>query len=141
LPGNDVVNRPPEDIEQPPVPLRLTVGDITSQQLVRHCALRPEGTLCYLDEMVCITLAALSHMGLTLISSGIGLPTPLNDFRKIIGMNLCITPSSLSLLAIEVSADIVNRVVEIAKTLLIPSYRYVFDETSGSSSENIKIFC
>jgi hypothetical protein len=52
LPGNDVVNRPPEDIEQPPVPLRLTVGDITSQQLVRHCALRPEGTLCYLDEMV-----------------------------------------------------------------------------------------
>jgi hypothetical protein len=43
--------------------------------------------------------------------------------------------------AIEVSADIVNRVVEIAKTLLIPSYRYVFDETSGSSSENIKIWC
>jgi hypothetical protein len=37
--------------------------------------------------------------------------------------------------AIEVSADIVNRVVDIAKTLLIPSYRYVFDETSGSSSE------
>jgi hypothetical protein len=28
------------------------VGDITSQQLVRHCALRPQGTLCYLDEMV-----------------------------------------------------------------------------------------
>jgi hypothetical protein len=26
LPGNDVVNRPPEDIEQPPVPLRLRVG-------------------------------------------------------------------------------------------------------------------
>jgi hypothetical protein len=41
---------------------------------------------------------------------------------------------------IEVSADIVSRVVEIAKTLLIPSYRYVFDETSGSSSENIKIW-
>jgi hypothetical protein len=40
----------------------------------------------------------LSQIGLTLISFGIGLPTPLNDFRKIIGMNLCITPSSLSLL-------------------------------------------
>jgi hypothetical protein len=41
---------------------------------------------------------------------------------------------------LSVSADIVNRVVDIAKTLLIPSYRYVFDETSGSSSENIKIW-
>jgi len=34
-----------------PVPVRLTVSDITSQKLVRHCAERPRGVLCYLDEM------------------------------------------------------------------------------------------
>jgi hypothetical protein len=34
-----------------PVPLRLTVQDITSQKLVRHAAERPEGVLCNLDEM------------------------------------------------------------------------------------------
>lgn len=34
-----------------PVPLRLTVSDITSQKMVRHAADRPHGILCYLDEM------------------------------------------------------------------------------------------
>jgi len=34
-----------------PVPLRLTVTDITSQKLIHHAADRPEGLLCYLDEM------------------------------------------------------------------------------------------
>jgi hypothetical protein len=263
LPGNDVVNRPPEDIEQPPVPLRLTVGDITSQQLVRHCALRPEGTLCYLDEMVswvnkitdkksgedraswlmgynsdqyeldrvgsgstyCENIAVslfgsvqprviknainrLSDDGvmqrfipiiLRKSFNGVGNPIPkemsvkpmwdnaarvihslgfnnyklshdaYNVFREFqfwiheykeqpdesFGYGMMTTLGKLegivarmSLVfhlieqphAIEVSADIVNRVVEIAKTLLIPSYRYVFDETSGSSSENIKIW-
>lgn len=37
----------------PPQPnaLRLVVGDITSQKLVHHCVSRPEGSLCFLDEM------------------------------------------------------------------------------------------
>jgi hypothetical protein len=34
-----------------PNPLRLVVGDITSQKLVHHCVARPEGSLCFLDEM------------------------------------------------------------------------------------------
>ena len=34
-----------------PVPLKITVSDITSQKLVRHAAERPRGLLCYLDEM------------------------------------------------------------------------------------------
>lgn len=34
-----------------PVPLKITVSDITSQKLVRHAADRPRGLLCYLDEM------------------------------------------------------------------------------------------
>ncbi len=44
---------PPEVPEEPvaPVPLRLTVNDITSQKLVRHAAERPDGILCALDEM------------------------------------------------------------------------------------------
>lgn len=39
--------------EQPPqpVPLKMTVSDITSQKLVRDAAERPRGLLCYLDEM------------------------------------------------------------------------------------------
>ena len=37
---------PPE-----PQPLRLVVNDVTSQKLVRLCAARPRGILCYLDEM------------------------------------------------------------------------------------------
>ena len=41
-----VVDLPPQ-----PVPLRITVSDITSQKLVRHAADRPRGLLCYLDEM------------------------------------------------------------------------------------------
>lgn len=44
---------PPIVAELPPqpVPVRLTVGDITSQKLVRTVAERPRGLLCYLDEM------------------------------------------------------------------------------------------
>lgn len=44
---------PPVIVEEPmaPVPLRLTVNDITSQKLVRHAAERPDGILCALDEM------------------------------------------------------------------------------------------
>lgn len=34
-----------------PVPLKLTVSDVTSQRLVRLAAERPRGLLCYLDEM------------------------------------------------------------------------------------------
>jgi hypothetical protein len=34
-----------------PVPLKLTVSDVTSQRLVRLVADRPKGVLCYLDEM------------------------------------------------------------------------------------------
>lgn len=36
---------------QQPVPLKITVSDITSQKLVRQAADRPRGLLCYLDEM------------------------------------------------------------------------------------------
>ena len=39
------------DLGAQPVPLRFTVSDITSQKLVRFCAERPRGVLCYLDEM------------------------------------------------------------------------------------------
>lgn len=34
-----------------PVPLKITVSDVTSQKLVRSAADRPRGLLCYLDEM------------------------------------------------------------------------------------------
>jgi hypothetical protein len=34
-----------------PVPLKITVSDITSQKLVRQAADRPRGLLCHLDEM------------------------------------------------------------------------------------------
>ena len=34
-----------------PVPVKITVSDITSQKLVRHAADRPRGLLCHLDEM------------------------------------------------------------------------------------------
>ena len=34
-----------------PVATKLMVQDITSQKLVRQCADRPRGLLCYLDEM------------------------------------------------------------------------------------------
>lgn len=39
------------DAPVPPVPLKITVSDVTSQKLVRHAAERPRGLLCYLDEM------------------------------------------------------------------------------------------
>lgn len=39
------------ELSPQPVPLRLTVSDITSQKLIRYAADRPEGLLCYLDEM------------------------------------------------------------------------------------------
>ncbi len=39
------------NLEPQPVPLKITVSDITSQKLVRHAAERPRGLLCYLDEM------------------------------------------------------------------------------------------
>lgn len=34
-----------------PVPVKITVSDITSQKLVRHASERPRGLLCHLDEM------------------------------------------------------------------------------------------
>lgn len=48
-----LLSLPPEVIDLPPqpVPLRLTVSDVTSQKLVRQVAERPKGVLCYLDEM------------------------------------------------------------------------------------------
>lgn len=39
------------DAPQQPVPLKITVSDITSQKLVRVAADRPRGVLCHLDEM------------------------------------------------------------------------------------------
>ena len=39
------------DLPPAPVPVKITVSDITSQKLVRHAAERPRGLLCYLDEM------------------------------------------------------------------------------------------
>lgn len=39
------------DLPPRPEPLRIRIGDITSQKLVRMCDQRPEGMLCYLDEM------------------------------------------------------------------------------------------
>lgn len=45
-------NPPPvPDLPAQPVPVKITVSDITSQKLVRHVAERPRGLLCYLDEM------------------------------------------------------------------------------------------
>lgn len=40
---------PPQPTQ--PVPVKITVSDITSQKLVRHAAERPRGLLCHLDEM------------------------------------------------------------------------------------------
>lgn len=42
----DVLELPPK-----PSPLKLTITDITSQMMVRAAADRPQGILCYLDEM------------------------------------------------------------------------------------------
>lgn len=43
----------PDVLELPvkPCPLKLTISDITSQMMVRAAAARPQGILCYLDEM------------------------------------------------------------------------------------------
>jgi hypothetical protein len=260
---NDAVSKPPEVIEPPPVPLRLTVGDITSQQLVRHCALRPQGTLCYLDEMVswvdkivdknsnedraawlmgynsdqyeldrvgsgstyCENIAVslfgtiqprvltnsidkLSKDGimqrfipiiLRRKFNAVGDPIPKemsvkpqwdNTARIVHTLNAITYRLStdaykvfrefqewihqykeqnvdnfsgnamttigklegvvgrLSLVfhlieqphSSEVNADIVTRVVDVVKTLIIPSYLYVFNETSGATSENLKVW-
>lgn len=39
------------DMPAPPVAMKITVSDITSQKLVRSAADRPRGLLCHLDEM------------------------------------------------------------------------------------------
>ena len=48
--GADQAPMVPEQPKQP-VPVKITVSDVTSQKLVRHAAERPRGLLCYLDEM------------------------------------------------------------------------------------------
>jgi hypothetical protein len=48
--GADQAPTVPEMPPQP-VPLKITVSDITSQKLVRQAADRPRGLLCHLDEM------------------------------------------------------------------------------------------
>jgi hypothetical protein len=42
---------PVPDMPPQPVPLKITISDITSQKLVRTAADRPRGLLCHLDEM------------------------------------------------------------------------------------------
>lgn len=44
--GPQVLERP-----DPPVPLVITLGDVTSQKMVHLAVDRPRGMLCYLDEM------------------------------------------------------------------------------------------
>lgn len=48
--GSDQAPHVP-DMPPQPVPLKITVSDITSQKLVRQAADRPRGLLCHLDEM------------------------------------------------------------------------------------------
>lgn len=50
LMGADQAPHVPEMPPQP-VPLKITISDITSQKLVRQAADRPRGLLCHLDEM------------------------------------------------------------------------------------------
>lgn len=47
----DIIPNDIGTLPRPPVPLRIMVKDITSQKLVHHAADRPEGLLCYLDEL------------------------------------------------------------------------------------------
>lgn len=47
----DAIAPPVPELPTPPVPLKITVSDITSQKLVRNASERPRGLLCYLDEM------------------------------------------------------------------------------------------
>lgn len=49
LGGDQAPTVPPQPVQ--PVPVKITVSDVTSQKLVRHAAERPRGLLCYLDEM------------------------------------------------------------------------------------------
>lgn len=53
-------NVPPEPAQ--PVPLKITVSDITSQELVRKCQQRPRGVLCYLDEMNALVAKITNRM-------------------------------------------------------------------------------
>lgn len=39
------------ELQKQPVPLKITISDITSQKLVRCASERPRGLLCHLDEM------------------------------------------------------------------------------------------
>lgn len=39
------------ELPKQPVPMKITISDITSQKMVRQAADRPRGLLCYLDEM------------------------------------------------------------------------------------------
>lgn len=48
--SNDTVPALP-DLPPEPVPLQILLNDITSQKMVRTAASRPEGLLCWLDEM------------------------------------------------------------------------------------------
>ena len=48
--GSDQAPQVP-DMPPQPVPVKITVSDITSQKLVRQAADRPRGLLCHLDEM------------------------------------------------------------------------------------------
>lgn len=50
LMGHDNAPKVQESVPRP-VPLRLVISDITSQDLIRKAAERPAGLLCYLDEM------------------------------------------------------------------------------------------
>lgn len=49
----DPSQAPPHPGDKPkmPVPLKITVSDVTSQKLIHLAAERPRGLLCYLDEM------------------------------------------------------------------------------------------
>jgi hypothetical protein len=49
LPGAELPHVPPLPVA--PVPLKLSVSDVTSQRLVKIVADRPRGVLCHLDEM------------------------------------------------------------------------------------------
>ena len=51
LTDNTVAHDYPKSPGKPPVPLLLTVSDITSQALLVHCEPRPRGVLTVLDEM------------------------------------------------------------------------------------------
>jgi len=39
------------ELPVPPIPLKITMNDITSQKMIRQCSDRPRGMLCHMDEM------------------------------------------------------------------------------------------